>query len=70
MRLSQGFFNSGSMLFLMKLKNDVMWAYRVRLVCCFLLSVILFRNVRISFEETSSISLPPNSLQNLESVNS
>jgi hypothetical protein len=40
------------------------------LVCCFLPSVILFKNVRISFEETSSISLSPNSLQNLKRINS
>jgi hypothetical protein len=69
MRQAQGFFNSGSMLFIMKLKNEVRWAYRVRLVRCFLPSVILFKNVRISFEETSSISLSPNCLQNLESIN-
>ena len=35
MRLSQGFGNSWSMLFLMKLKNEVRWAYRVLLVCWF-----------------------------------
>ena len=43
-----------------------MWEYRVRLVCCLVPSVILFRNDRTWSEVISSKFLEPNSWQNLE----
>ena len=59
-----------SILVPMKLKNAARWEYRVRLVCCFLPSVILFRKVRMSSEEISSRSLSPKVKSNFVRIDS
>lgn len=51
----------GIVLALMKLKKAEKWAYLMRLVCCFLPSVIPFRNARISSVVRLSMLLSPKS---------
>jgi hypothetical protein len=64
--LSQGLRKSVSILALIKLKKAERWAYLMRLVCCFLPSVIPFRNSRISSVVMVSMLLPPKSWLNRE----
>ena len=52
----------------MKLKKEVSWEYRVRLVCCLVPSLIWVRKERISSGVREFRSLSPNWVVNLERI--